>query len=165
MRTKIKDILKNETGRLKVNVKGWVRSFRNNQSLPLMMVLAWAIYKWLLVLIPDEAIIKKINNGGVCQCGWNSDRIYGQGAKGEVKADSITVLGECEPEQFPLQLKNRPSLEYLREIAHLRFRTNTFGAVVPGAPHTGICVHKFFNDRGFVYLHTPIVTASDAEGP
>jgi asparaginyl-tRNA synthetase len=73
-------------------------------------------------------------------------------------------LGDCDNEQYPLQAKNKPSLEYLREIAHLRFRTNTFGAVFRVRHSLAYAVHKFFNDQGFVYLHTPIITASDAEG-
>ncbi|HMC99740.1 MAG TPA: asparagine--tRNA ligase, partial [Ferruginibacter sp.] len=72
--------------------------------------------------------------------------------------------GECDGEKYPLQIKNRPSLEYLREIAHLRFRTNTFGAVFRVRHALAFAIHKFFNDKGFVYLHTPIITASDAEG-
>ncbi|WP_431217845.1 asparagine--tRNA ligase [Puia sp. P3] len=74
------------------------------------------------------------------------------------------MLGECNPEKYPLQLKNRPSLEYLREIAHLRFRTNTFGAVFRIRHSLAFAIHKFFNEKGFVYLHTPVITASDAEG-
>ena len=74
------------------------------------------------------------------------------------------MLGECDPNAYPLQLKNKPSLEYLREKAHLRFRTNTFGAVFRVRHTLAYAIHKFFNDKGFVYMHTPIVTASDAEG-
>ena len=88
----------------------------------------------------------------------------GKGQAVEVKARSIEVLGECNPETYPLQLKNRPSLEYLREIAHLRFRTNTFGAVFRIRHSLAFAIHQFFNDKGFFYLHTPIITASDAEG-
>ena len=76
----------------------------------------------------------------------------------------MKYLGDCDGEKYPLQLKNRPSLEYLREIAHLRFRTNTFGAVFRVRHTLAFAVHKFFNDKNFVYLHTPIITASDAEG-
>jgi len=76
----------------------------------------------------------------------------------------LEILGDCDPEKYPLQLKNRPSLEYLREIAHLRSRTNTFSAVMRVRHAMAYAVHKFFNDRGFFYIHTPIVTGSDAEG-
>ncbi len=88
----------------------------------------------------------------------------GKGQAVEVKARSIDVLGECNPEKYPLQLKNRPSLEYLREIAHLRFRTQTFGAIFRLRHALAFAVHRFFNENGFIYLHTPIITASDAEG-
>ena len=88
----------------------------------------------------------------------------GKGQKVEVTADKITIFGECDGEKYPLQLKNRPSLEYLREIAHLRFRTNTFGAVFRVRHALSFAIHQFFNDRGFFYLHSPIITASDAEG-
>jgi len=88
----------------------------------------------------------------------------GKGQKIELKAKFVEILGDCDPEKYPLQLKNRPSLEFLREIAHLRFRTNTFGAVFRVRHSLAFAVHKFFNDKGFVYLHTPVITASDAEG-
>jgi asparaginyl-tRNA synthetase len=112
----------------------------------------------------DEKIVKSITNGASISVDGTVVPSQGKGQKVEVKADTITILGECDPEQFPLQLKNKPSLEYLREIAHLRFRTNTFGAVFRVRHALAYAIHKFFNDRGFVYLHTPIVTASDAEG-
>ena len=87
----------------------------------------------------------------------------GKGQKVEVKATTIEILGDSDAEKFPLQPKKH-SLEFLREIAHLRFRTNTFGAVFRVRHALAFAVHKFFNDKGFVYLHTPIITASDAEG-
>jgi len=88
----------------------------------------------------------------------------GKGQKQEVKATEIEILGDSDAEQYPLQLKNRPSLEFLREKAHLRFRTNTFGSVFRVRHAIAFAIHKFFNERGFVYMHTPIITASDAEG-
>ena len=163
-RTKIADILKNEQVDYKVNVKGWVRSFRNNQFIALNDGSCLGNIQVVISLDTDEAIIKKINNGASVSVNGSVIASQGRGQKVEVKADDIVVIGECDPEQFPLQLKNRPSLEYLREIAHLRFRTNTFGAVFRLRHTLAFAVHKFFNDRGFVYLHTPIVTASDAEG-
>ena len=87
----------------------------------------------------------------------------GKGQKVELKATSIEILGDSDPEKYSLQPKKH-SLEFLREIAHLRFRTNTFGAVFRVRHSLAFAVHKFFNDKGFVYLHTPIITASDAEG-
>jgi asparaginyl-tRNA synthetase len=82
----------------------------------------------------------------------------------DLNATSIEVLGDCDAEKYPIQLKNRPTLEYLREIAHLRFRTNTFGSVFRIRHALAFAVHKFYNDKGFVYMHTPIITGSDAEG-
>ncbi len=164
MRTKIKDILASERTDYKVNVKGWVRSFRNNQFIALNDGSCMNNIQVVISLETNEAVVKKINNGASISVDGTVIASQGRGQKVEVAADSITVLGECDPDQFPLQLKNRPSLEYLREIAHLRFRTNTFGAVFRLRHSLAYAVHKFYNDRGFVYLHTPIITASDAEG-
>ncbi|MCW3121320.1 MAG: asparaginyl-tRNA synthetase [Flavipsychrobacter sp.] len=164
MRTKIKDILQKEEFDYKVNVKGWVRSFRNNQFIALNDGSCIGNIQVVIGLDTDETILKKINTGASVSVDGMVIASQGKGQKVEIKADSIIILGECDPEQFPLQLKNRPSLEYLREIAHLRFRTNTFGAIFRIRHTLAYAVHKFYNDRGFVYLHTPIITASDAEG-
>jgi asparaginyl-tRNA synthetase len=163
-RTKIKDILQREESDYKVNVKGWVRSFRNNQFIALNDGSCMSNLQVVIGLDTDEATVKRITNGASISVDGTVVPSQGRGQKVEIKADSLTILGDCDAEQFPLQLKNRPSLEYLREIAHLRFRTNTFGAVFRVRHTLAFAIHKFFNDRGFVYLHTPIVTASDAEG-
>jgi asparaginyl-tRNA synthetase len=164
MRTKIKDILSREEADYKVNVKGWVRSFRNNQFIALNDGSCLANVQVVIDLGTDENIVKKITNGASISVDGTVVASQGKGQRVEVKADTVIILGECDPEKFPLQLKNRPSLEYLREIAHLRFRTNTFGAVFRVRHALAFAIHKFYNDRGFVYMHTPIVTASDAEG-
>lgn len=164
MRTRIKDILKSEQTDYKVNVKGWVRSFRNNQFIALNDGSCMGNLQIVIDLNTDEQLVKSITNGASLSVEGTVIPSLGKGQKYEVKADKVTVLGECDPEQFPLQLKNKPSLEYLREIAHLRFRTNTFGAVFRVRHSLAYAIHKFFNDRGFVYMHTPIITASDAEG-
>ena len=163
-RTKIKDILQSEQTEYSVNVKGWVRSFRNNQFIALNDGSCMGNIQVVVGLDTDETIIKKINNGASLSVDGMVIASQGKGQRVEIKATNVTVLGECDPEQFPLQLKNRPSLEYLREIAHLRFRTNTFGAVFRVRHTLAYAIHKFFNDKGFVYLHTPIISASDAEG-
>lgn len=163
-RTKIKDILQSDKSDYTVNIKGWVRSFRNNQFIALNDGSCVGNLQVVIDLGADEALVKSINTGVSLSVDGTVIPSLGKGQKYEVKATSVTVLGECDPEQFPLQLKNRPSLEYLREIAHLRFRTNTFGAVFRVRHALAFAIHKFFNDRGFVYLHTPIITASDAEG-
>ena len=87
----------------------------------------------------------------------------GKGQKLEIKASNIEVLGDQDPEKYPFQPKEH-SLEFLREKAHLRFRTNTFGAVFRVRHALAFAVHEFFNRKGFVYMHTPVITASDAEG-
>src|SRR5690606_34360860 len=112
----------------------------------------------------DPAIQKRLTTGAAISVTGEVVASLGKGQRVEVKARELEILGDCDPEKYPLQLKNRPSLEYLREIAHLRFRTNTFGAVFRVRHALAFAVHRFFNERGFVYLHTPIVTASDAEG-
>ena len=164
MRTKIKDILKSEQSDYKVNVKGWVRSFRNNQFIAVNDGSCMGNLQVVIELGADEKLLKSLTTGASVSVDGTVIPSMGKGQRYEVKADSVTILGECDTEQFPLQLKNKPSLEYLREIAHLRFRTNTFSAVFRVRHALAFAIHKFFNDRGFVYLHTPIITASDAEG-
>ncbi len=163
-RTKIKDILKSEKVDYSVNVKGWVRSFRNNQFIALNDGSCMANVQVVIGLDADPELLKKITTGAALDINGTVIASQGKGQTVEVKADNVIVLGECDTEKYPLQLKNRPSLEYLREIAHLRFRTNTFGAVFRVRHTLAYAVHKFYNDRGFVYMHTPIITASDAEG-
>lgn len=164
-RTKIKDILLSDKTDYQVNVKGWVRSFRNNQFIALN---DGSCMDNVQVVIDmnntDSSVIDNITTGAAININGTVIASQGKGQKVEVKAEQVEILGTCDPEDYPLQLKNRPSLEYLREIAHLRFRTNTFGAVFRVRHSLAYAIHKFFNDRGFVYLHTPIVTASDAEG-
>lgn len=164
-RTKLKDILNSDKTDYQVNVKGWVRSFRNNQFIALNDGSCMAN---LQVVVDseqlDENLLRNITSGAALNINGTVVASQGKGQTVEVKAETVELYGECDPEQYPLQLKNRPSLEYLREIAHLRFRTNTFSAVFRVRHTLAYAIHKFFNDRGFVYLHTPIVTASDAEG-
>lgn len=164
-RTKIKDILQSGKTDYTVNVKGWVRSFRNNQFIALNDGSCMAN---LQVVIDsentDEQLLRNITSGAALNITGTVVESLGKGQTVEVKADTVELYGACDPEEYPLQLKNRPSLEYLREIAHLRFRTNTFSAVFRVRHALAYAIHKFFNDRGFVYLHTPIITASDAEG-
>ena len=163
-RTKIKDILLNDSFDYDVVVKGWVRSFRNNQFVALNDGSSLSNIQVVIQLNTDEAIVKAITNGASISVHGKVLASQGKGQKVEITAHTIEILGSCDAEKFPLQLKNRPSLEYLREIAHLRFRTNTFGAVFRVRHSLAFAVHQFFNDRGFVYLHTPVVTSSDAEG-
>ena len=148
-----------------ITVMGWVRHFRNNQFIALN---DGSTNNNLQIVVElgafDDEILKKITPGASLKVTGRLVASLGKGQAVEVKARSIDILGECNPEKYPLQLKNRPSLEYLREIAHLRFRTQTFGAVFRVRHALAFAIHRFFNENGFVYLHTPIITASDAEG-
>ena len=165
MRTKIKAILLNEQTDYEVTIKGWVRSFRNNQFIAMN---DGSTINNLQVVIDfeqtDEALLKNITTGAALEIQGQVIASQGKGQRVEVKATQVTLLGACNPEEFPLQAKNRPSLEYLREIAHLRFRTNTFSAIFRVRHTLAYAVNKFYHEKGFVYLHTPIITASDAEG-
>lgn len=164
-RVKVKQILSDDKTHYEVTVKGWVRSFRNNQFIALN---DGSTNNNLQIVInaenTDAALIKRITTGAAISATGEIIPSLGKGQKVELKASSLEILGDCDPEKYPLQLKNKPSLEYLREIAHLRFRTNTFGAIFRVRHALAFAVHRFFNERGFVYLHTPIITASDAEG-
>ena len=163
-RTKIKAILADERTDYPVTVKGWVRSFRNNQFIALNDGSCIDNVQVVAGTDLDEQTLKRITTGAAISVDGTVIASQGKGQRVEVKAATITILGDCDGEKFPLQSKNRPSLEYLREIAHLRFRTNTFGAIFRVRHSLAFAIHQFFNERGFVYLHTPIITASDAEG-
>ena len=164
-RVKVATLLKTTPDDREVIVMGWVRSFRNNQFIALN---DGSTNNNLQVVAElgafDDTVLKKISPGTSLKVVGQLVASLGKGQAVEVKALTIEILGECNPDTYPLQLKNKPSLEYLREIAHLRFRTNTFGAVFRVRHALAFAIHKFFNEKGFVYLHTPIVTASDAEG-
>ena len=164
-RIKIKELLASGQLGYETTVMGWVRTFRNNQFIALN---DGSTNNNLQVMVSlgmlDEATLKRITTGACIKATGEVIESLGKGQKVELKAAAIEILGDCDTEKFPLQSKNRPSLEYLREIAHLRFRTNTFGAIFRIRHTLAFSVHKFFNDKGFVYLHTPIITASDAEG-
>lgn len=164
-RTKISSILQQAQTDYTVTVKGWVRSFRNNQFITLND--GSCLSNLQVVVQPgslEEALIRKITPGAALGVEGTVVASQGKGQKVELQAASLILLGACDSEAYPLQLKNRPSLEYLREIAHLRFRTNTFGAVFRVRHTLAYAIHHFFHERGFVYLHTPVITASDAEG-
>jgi asparaginyl-tRNA synthetase len=164
-RVKVKDLLASEPTGQEVTVMGWVRGFRNNQFIAINDGSTNNNIQVVVELgMLDEATEKRITQSASIKAVGTLIASMGKGQKVEVKASSIEILGDCDAEKYPLQLKNRPSLEYLREIAHLRFRTNTFGAVFRVRHALAFAVHKFFNEKGFVYMHTPIVTASDAEG-
>ena len=157
-------MLANESTNYEAIVMGWVRTFRNNQFIALndgstnnnLQVVA-ELGKF------EDAVLKRITTGAALKVIGQIIPSLGKGQKIELKATSIEILGDSDAEKFPLQPKKH-SLEFLREKAHLRFRTNTFAAIFRVRHTLAFAVHKFFNDKGFVYLHTPIITASDAEG-
>src|SRR5687768_3024873 len=163
-RIKIKELLAAEPKGQEVTVMGWVRTFRNNQFVALndgstnnnlQVVLELGKY--------EDSFLKRITTSTSLKVRGQVVPSLGKGQKLELKATHIEILGDSDAEKYPLQPKKH-SLEFLREIAHLRFRTNTFGAVFRIRHTLAFAVHKFFNEKGFVYLHTPIITASDAEG-
>jgi len=163
-RTKIKALLQSEQTNIEVTVKGWVRTFRNNQFIALN---DGSTNSNLQVVVDfentDPTLLKRITTGAAISVVGQLVASLGKGQTVEVKATEIEVLGDSDPEKYPLQPKKH-SLEFLREIAHLRFRTNTFGAIFRVRNSLSFAVHQFFQEKGFVYLHTPIITASDAEG-
>ena len=164
IRTKIKTILEGEKVDYQTTVMGWVRTFRNNQFIALsdgstnynMQVVAE------LGSLTDDTL-KRITTGACIKATGQIIASLGKGQKYEMKATTIEILGDSDAEKFPLQPKKH-SLEFLREQAHLRMRTNTFGAIFRVRHSLAYAVHKFYNDKGFVYIHTPIITGSDAEG-
>ena len=163
-RTRIKEILSSDKTDYNVRVKAWVRTFRNNQFISVND--GSTINAFQIVVDKDllsEEELKKINTGAAISAEGMVVASQGSGQKVELKAEKIEILGEADPSKYPLQPK-RHSLEFLREIAHLRFRTNTFGAIFRVRHNVSFAIHKFFHDRGFYYLHTPIITGSDAEG-
>ncbi len=150
-----------------VVVKGWVRTKRGNKNVAFLAVNDGSTINNIQVVVDvasfDDDLLRRITTGAcICACGRLVESM-GSGQRVEVQAASLEVYGEADPETYPLQKKGH-SLEFLREIAHLRPRTNTFGAVLRIRHAMAFAIHKFFNDRGFYYLHTPLITASDAEG-
>jgi asparaginyl-tRNA synthetase len=163
-RTKIKTLLEGEAIEQEVTVMGWVKTFRNNQFIALndgstntnlQVVVELGKY--------DDEILKRVTTSAAIRVRGTLVPSLGKGQSMELKAESIEILGDSDAEKYPLQPKKH-SLEFLREIAHLRFRTSTFGSVFRVRHALAFAVHKFYNERGFVYIHTPIITGSDAEG-
>ena len=163
-RTKIKALLQSEPAGQEIIVMGWVRSFRNNQFIALNDGSTNNNIQVVVALgLINDATIKRITTGASLKVTGELIESLGKGQKVEIKAISLEILGDSDAEKYPLQPKKH-SLEFLREIAHLRFRTNTFGSVFRLRHSLAFAVHQFFNEKGFIYLHTPIITSSDAEG-
>ncbi len=163
-RTKVKELLNSTAYGNEVTVMGWVRTFRNNQFIAIN---DGSTINNIQAVVDfentDETLLKRLTTGAAISITGELIESLGKGQKVEVKVKHLEILGDSDAEKFPLQPKKH-SLEFLREIAHLRFRTNTFNAVFKVRHTLAFAIHQFFNDRGFVYLHTPIITASDAEG-
>lgn len=160
----VSELLLQETTLIDVEVKGWVRTFRANRFIALN---DGSTINNIQCVIDfentDEAILKRITTGAAVHIKGLLVESQGRGQNVEVQATSVEILGDSDPETYPIQPKKH-SLEFLRENAHLRTRTNTFSAIMRLRSSLSFAIHKYFNDNGFYYMHTPIITGSDAEG-
>lgn len=163
----IKDLLKSKDFNKEVHIKGWVRTKRGSKNVAFIAVNDGSIIHNIQVVINnsdfDEDTIRNITTGSSIAVTGKLTKSMGKDQNVEIQANDIKIYGTADPNLYPLQKKGH-SLEYLREIAHLRPRTNTFGAVFRIRHALSFAIHKYFNDRGFYYLHTPIITGSDCEG-
>lgn len=166
-RTKIVELLKEKNAGTQVDVKGWVRTRRGNKNVSFIALNDGSSINNIQVVVDfskfDEEQLKPITTGACIHVQGTLVESQGAGQNVEILAQHIEIYGSADPETYPLQKKGH-TLEFLREIAHLRPRTNTFGAVFRVRHHMAMAVHTFFHERGFVYFHTPIITASDCEG-
>lgn len=163
-RTRIKDVLQLNPGEQEITVMGWVRSFRNDQFIALNDGSTGTNLQVVVANdIADEVTKKRITTGASVKVTGLVIASPGKGQSVELQATSLNILGDCDAAVYPMQPKKH-SLEFLRENAHLRFRTQTFAAVFRIRHSLAYAVHHFFHQKGFVYLHTPIITSSDAEG-
>ncbi len=166
-RIKIKDILQTGEAGKTVVAKGWVRTKRGSKNVNFIALNDGSTIHNLQVVVDvdsfDDSLLRNINTGAALSVSGKLAESAGSGQKIEMVATEIELLGKADPDKYPIQPK-RHTLEFLRENAHLRFRTNTFSAIFRVRHAMAFAVNKFFNDKGFTYLHTPIITASDAEG-
>ena len=160
----IKDLLQEKTKAEEVTLKGWVRTFRSNRFIALNDGSTLANLQVVVDFenTPEETL-KRITTGAAIEVKGKVVESQGKGQSIEVQASEITILGDCNPDEYPIQPKKH-SLEFLREQAHLRVRTNAFGAIMRVRSTLAYAVHKYFQDNGFFYVNTPIITGSDAEG-
>ena len=165
-RTKIADLLKSEQRNIEVTVKGWVRTKRGNKNIAFIALNDGSTVHNIQIVVDlakfDETLIKDITTGACIRVDGTLVDSVGSGQPVEIQAAKIEIYGKADS-SYPLQKKGH-SLEFLREIAYLRPRTNTFGAILRIRHAMAYAIHKYFNDRGFYYLHTPLITASDCEG-
>lgn len=166
-REKIVDVLQNGEIGSEILVKGWVRAFRSNRFVQLN---DGSTIKNIQAVIDfenfEEALLKRITTGSAVAISGKLVASQGAGQAIEIQVEQLEILGDANPDevQKTVMQPKKHSLEFLREQAHLRFRTNTFGAVFRIRHAVAFAIHKYFNDRGFFYLHAPIITGSDAEG-
>ena len=166
-RTRIVDALKSTAFGTEVNIKGWVRTRRGNKNVSFIALNDGSTIHNIQIVVDyvrfDEDYLKPITTGACISVTGKLIESQGKGQSVEIQADEVLIYGAADPETYPLQKKGH-TLEFLREIAHLRPRTNTFGAIFRIRHHMAIAIHTFFHERGFYYFHTPVITASDAEG-
>ena len=165
-RTKVKDLLRMEPGQ-EVLAKGWVRTKRGNKGIAFIALNDGSTINNVQIVVDKtlfpEDLLPRITTGACIGVTGTLVESVGSGQAVEIQAREIEVYGECDPMRFPLQKKDT-SFEYLRTVAHMRMRTNTFGAVLRIRNQMAFAIHEYFHDKGFVYLHTPLITASDCEG-
>ena len=166
-RSKIKDIFAQDQAGSDVLVQGWVKTRRSSKSVTFVQITDGSTLQDLQIVIDEDNTDHDSASGLTTGCIVSVEGVLvespGQGQKYEVQAKTLTILGDSDPETYPLQ-KKRHSPEFLREIAHLRPRTNTFGAMARVRNSVAYAIHSFFQDRDFQFIQTPIITASDAEG-
>ena len=166
-RTKISEALQLKNFGEEVNVKGWVRTRRGNKNISFVALNDGSIIHNLQIVIDietfGEEFLKPITTGASINVNGILVESQGKGQTVEIQATEIEIYGTADPLTYPLQKKGH-SMEFLREIAHLLPRTNTFSAVYRMRHHMSYAIHKYYNDRGFFYFHTPIITGYDAEG-
>lgn len=166
-RSKVKELLNSDGTGKEVLVKGWVRTKRESRNVVFIALNDGSTINNIQIVAEtanfSEDLLRDISTGACLAVTGKLVESKGKGQKVEINASGIEIYGRCDPESYPLQKKGH-SMEFLREIAHLRFRTNTFGAVFRIRHSLAYAIHKYFNDKGFYYLHTPVITGSDCEG-
>ena len=166
LRTKVKDLLQMKAGQ-EVLAKGWVRTKRGNKEIAFIALNDGSTIKNVQIVVDKNAetepVLAQISTGACICVRGNLVESVGSGQAVEIKAAEIEVYGTCDPMRYPLQKKDT-SFEYLRTVAHMRPRTNTFGAIYRLRSQMAFAIHEYFHSKGFVYLHTPLITESDCEG-
>ena len=166
IRTKVKDLVKSEPGR-EVLAKGWVRTKRGNKNVAFVALNDGSTINNIQIVVDktrfDDTLLAKITTGACIGVKGSLVESVGSGQAVEIQANEIEIYGECDPMRFPLQKKDT-SFEFLRTVAHMRPRTNTFGAILRIRNQMAFAIHEYFHSKGFVYLNTPLITASDCEG-